>query len=72
MEQNFKFDHHTVTYHGGGRYTLTADEGYLLQSGNGQPVRQAETKDYTQWHAIEAPAEAPKTEKPKGKKGAKK
>lgn len=70
MEQKFKFDHHTAIYHGGGKYTLTADEGYLMQSGTTQ-AKQVETKDYTQWHAIEAPAEAPKAaKKPAAKKAA--
>ena len=58
-EQTFKFDHMTAVYHGGGQYTLTADEGYVLQSGDKQ-VREVKTKDYTKWHAIEAPADAPK------------
>ena len=61
-EQVFKFSHMTVVYHGGGQYTLTADDGYVLQSGDKQ-VREVKTKDYTQWHAIEAPAD----EKPKKK-----
>ena len=61
-EQVFKFSHMTVVYHGGGQYTLTADEGYVLQSGDKQ-VREVKTKDYTQWHAIEAPV----SEKPKKK-----
>ena len=64
-EQKFKFDHHTAIYHGGGKYTLIADEGYLMQSGTTQ-AKQVETKDYTQWTAIEAPAKAPaKTAKTK-------
>ena len=58
-EQTFKFDHMTAVYHGNGQYNLTADEGYVLQSGDKQ-VREVKTKDYTQWHAIEAPANAPK------------
>lgn len=57
-EQKFKFDHHTAIYHGGGKYTLIADEGYLMQSGSTQ-AKQVEVKDYTQWTAIEALAEAP-------------
>ena len=61
-EQTFKFDHMTAVYHGNGQYTLTADEGYVLQSGDKQ-VREVKTKDYTQWKAIEAPA----NEKPKKK-----
>ena len=52
-EQKFKFDHHTAIYHGGGKYTLIADEGYLMQSGTTQ-AKQVETKDYTQWKAVEA------------------
>ena len=52
-EQKFKFDHHTAIYHGGGKYTLIADEGYLMQSGTTQ-AKQAVTNDYTQWTAIEA------------------
>ena len=61
-EQVFKFSHMTAVYHGNGQYTLTADEGYVLQSGDKQ-VREVKTKDYTQWHAIEAPT----NEKPKKK-----
>ena len=52
-EQKFKFDHHTAIYHGGGKYTLIADEGYLMQSGTTQ-AKQVVTKDYTQWTTIEA------------------
>ena len=52
-EQKFKFDHHTAIYHGAGKYTLIADEGYLMQSGSTQ-AKQVETKDYTQWKAVEA------------------
>ena len=70
-EQVFKFSHMTAVYHGGGQYTLTADEGYVLQSGDKQ-VREVKTKDYTQWKTIEAPAEAPKTKKTKSKPTAKK
>ena len=67
-EQKFKFDHHTAIYHGGGKYTLIADEGYLMQSGTTQ-AKQVEVKDYTQWKAVEAPAKAPaKTARAKNKK----
>ena len=65
-EQKFKFDHHTAIYHGAGKYTLIADEGYLMQSGSTQ-AKQVGTKDYTQWKAVEAPAKAPADEKPKRK-----
>jgi hypothetical protein len=68
-EQKFKFDHHTAIYHGGGKYTLIADEGYLMQSGSTQ-AKQVEVKDYTQWKAVEAPVKAPaKPAKTKKKKG---
>ena len=70
-EQTFKFDHMTAVYHGSGQYTLTADEGYVLQSGDKQ-VREVKTKDYTQWKAVEAPAAAPKAKKTKSKPTAKK
>ena len=61
----FKFAHHTAIYHGGGKYTLIADEGYLMQSGPTQ-AKQGGTKDYTQWKTVEAPAKAPaKTAKTK-------
>ena len=67
-EQKFKFDHHTAIYHGGGKYTLIDDEGYLMQSGTTQ-AKQVEVKDYTQWKAVEAPAKAPaKTARTKNKK----
>lgn len=70
-EQTFKFDHHTAIYHGAGKYTLIADEGYLMQSGSTQ-AKQVEVKDYTQWKAVEAPAKAPakpaKTKKTKSAK----
>ena len=65
-EETFKFDHHTAIYHGAGKYTLIADEGYLMQSGSTQ-AKQVGTKDYTQWKAVEAPAKAPADEKPKRK-----
>ena len=70
-EQVFKFSHMTAVYHGGGQYTLTADEGYVLQSGDKQ-VHEVKTKDYTQWKAIAAPATAPKAKKKAGKPTAKK
>ena len=70
-EQVFKFSHMTAVYHGGGQYTLTADEGYVLQSGDEQ-VHEVKTKDYTQWLAVAAPATAPKAKKKAGKPTAKK
>ena len=70
-EQVFKFSHMTAVYHGGGQYTLTADEGYVLQSGDKQ-VHEVKTKDYTQWKAVAAPAAAPKAKKKAGKPTAKK
>ena len=64
-KQTFKFDHMTAAYHGAGQYTLTADEGYVLQSGDKQAC-EVQTKDYTRWKAVAAPAgENPK--KPKTK-----
>lgn len=70
-EQVFKFSHMTAVYHGNGQYTLTADEGYVLQSGDKQ-VREVKTMDYTQWKAVAAPAAAPKSKKTKSKPTAKK
>ena len=70
-EQVFKFSHMTAVYHGNGQYTLTADEGYVLQSGDKQ-VREVKPKDYTQWKAVAAPAAAPKAKKKAGKPTAKK
>ena len=65
----FKFAHHTAIYHGGGKYTLIADEGYLMQSGTTQ-AKQVEVKDYTQWKAVEAPeAEAPELTETAGGEG---
>ena len=66
-EQKFKFVHHTAIYHGGGKYTLIADEGYLMQSGTTQ-AKQVVTKDYTQWKAIEAPEDAAEKEAEKNRK----
>ena len=66
-EQKFKFDHHTAIYHGCGKYTLIADEGYLMQSGTTQ-AKQVVTKDYTQWKAIEAPEDAAEKEAEKNRK----
>ena len=54
-KQVFKFANHTVTYLGGGKYKLDADEGYVLKSRNGQEVKSVETRDYTEWSAVEAP-----------------
>ena len=31
MKQIFQFDHKTVTYHGNGQYTVTADHGFVLR-----------------------------------------
>ena len=70
-EQVFKFSHMTAVYHGNGQYTLTADEGYVLQSGDKQ-VHEVKTKDYTQWKSVAAPATAPKAKKKAGKPTAKK
>ena len=70
-EQVFKFSHMTAVYHGNGQYTLTADEGYVLQSGDKQ-VREVKTKDYTQWKAVAAPVTASKAKKTKSKPTAKK
>lgn len=58
MEQVFKFTHITVIYHGG-KYTLKADKGYLLKQGDGQPVAEVETNDYTRWKAVAAPEGQP-------------
>jgi hypothetical protein len=57
-KQIFKFTNHTVTYLGGGKYKLDADAGYVLKSKNGQKVRSVETRDYTEWSAVEESAEA--------------
>ena len=56
-KQVFKFTNHTVTYLGGGKYKLDADEGYVLKSKNGQEVKSVETRDYTEWSAVEEPVE---------------
>ena len=66
-EQKFKFDHHTAIYHGGGKYTLIADEGYLMQSGTTQ-AKQVETNDYTQWTAIESSEDVAEKEAEKNRK----
>ncbi len=66
-KQIFKFTNHTVTYLGGGKYKLDADAGYVLKSKNGQEVKSVETSDYTEWSAVEAPAEAPVEEARKTK-----
>ena len=66
-EQTFKFDHHTAIYHGAGKYTLIADDGYLMQSGNTQ-AEQVETKDYTKWTASEASEDDAEKEAEKNRK----
>lgn len=66
-DQTFKFDHHTAIYHGAGKYTLIADDGYLMQSGNTQ-AEQVETKDYTKWTAIEASEDDAEKEAEKNRK----
>lgn len=59
--QTFKFSHMTAEYEGG-KYTLTADAGYVLQNTKtGEVTTKTVTKDYTQWQTIEG--EAPKTAK---------
>ena len=63
----FKFAHHTAIYHGGGKYTLIADEGYLMQSETTQ-AKQVETKDYTKWTTIEAPEDEVEKEAEKNRK----
>lgn len=63
----FKFAHHTAIYHGGGKYTLIADEGYLMQSETTQ-AKQVETKDYTKWTTIEAPEDEAEKETEKNRK----
>lgn len=68
-KQTFKFDHMTAVYHGEGQYTLTADDGYVLQSGDKQS-REVLTKDYTRWKAVAAPAgENPKKRRRKSPAG---
>lgn len=66
-ELKFKLEHHTAIYHGGGKYTLIADDGYLMQSGSTQ-AEQVETKDYTKWTAIEASEDDAEKEAEKNRK----
>lgn len=65
---------YTATCLDGGRYTLTADEGYMMQrtDGNGTPAKQVTTRYYIEWQAVPAPAEATKPAKKPAAKKAKK
>lgn len=71
MKQVFKLDHHTITYHGNGVYTLKADEGYVLKNTMGSTGDEVTTNDYTKWDAVEAPKEVSKPERKKRAKSRK-
>lgn len=53
MKQVFKFDHKTVTYHGNGQYTVTADHGFILRDQDtGNLSLTAYTRDYSRYEVI--------------------
>ena len=54
MKKTYKMTHYTATSIGRGRYTLSADPGWVLQNGN-MTVTNVETADLRRWKAVAAP-----------------
>ena len=53
MKQIFKLTNRTAIYHGNGKYTVIADEGFALRGKNGMLCKEITTTDYTQFEAVE-------------------
>ena len=53
MKQFFKLTNRTVIYHGNGKYTVIADEGFALRGKNGMLCKEITTTDYNQFEVVE-------------------
>jgi hypothetical protein len=53
MKQIFKLANRTAIYHGNGKYTVIADEGFALRGKNGMLCKEITTTDYNQLEVVE-------------------
>ena len=53
MKQIFKLTNRTAIYHGNGKYTIIADEGFALRGKNGMLCKEITTTDYNQLEVVE-------------------
>ena len=53
MKQFFKLTNRTVIYHGNGKYTVIADEGFALRGKNGMLYKEVANTDYKQFEVVE-------------------
>ena len=53
MKQIFKLTNRTVIYHGNGKYTVIADEGFALRGKTGMLYKEIATTDYNQFEVVE-------------------
>ena len=53
MKQIFKLTNRTAIYHGNGKYTVIADEGFALRGKNGMLCKEITTTDYNQLEVVE-------------------
>ena len=53
MKQFFKLTNRTVIYHGNGKYTVIADEGFALRGKNGMMCKEITTTSYNQFEVVE-------------------
>lgn len=53
MKQIFKLTNRTVIYHGSGKYTVIADEGFALRGKDGKLYKEIASTDYKQFEVVE-------------------
>ena len=53
MKQIFKLTNRTAIYHGNGKYTVIADEGFALRGKNGMLCKEITTTDYNRFEVVE-------------------
>ena len=53
MKQIFKLTNRTAIYHGNGKYTVIADEGFALRGKNGMLCKEITATDYNQFEVVE-------------------
>ena len=53
MKQIFKLTNRTAIYHGNGKYTVIADDGFALRGKNGMMCKEITTTDYNQFEVVE-------------------
>ena len=53
MKQIFKLTNRTVIYHGNGKYTVIADEGFALRGKNDMLCKEITTTDYNKFEVVE-------------------